>query len=159
MKDTHSEKLLPRWECQKGLYSELWKGLEKRVPTPVGQSLEDQEVLTKQEDQFIKLTSLCNKKATAGDIQLTINNTREQPISKATVRRKLAACGLEEEWHVQNHFCILPISARGIYGQKKIQKTTPWKTGKKYFSLTNHNLQFTEIIVDFTLEEDMEKDC
>ena len=42
---THSEKLLQRWEFQKGLYSELWKGLEKRVPTPVAQSLEDQEVL------------------------------------------------------------------------------------------------------------------
>ena len=49
---------------------------------------------TKQEDQFIKLTSLRNRKATAGDIQLTINNTREQPISKATVRRRLVACGL-----------------------------------------------------------------
>ena len=49
---------------------------------------------TKQEDQFIKLTSLRNRKATAGDIQLTINNTREQPISKATVRRRLAACDL-----------------------------------------------------------------
>ena len=44
---------------------------------------------TKQEDQFMKLTSLCNRKATAGDIQLTINNTREQPISKANSQEKI----------------------------------------------------------------------
>ena len=49
---------------------------------------------TKQEDQFIKLTSLRNRRATAGDIQLAINSTRERPISKATVRRRLTASGL-----------------------------------------------------------------
>ena len=50
---------------------------------------------TPKEDQFIKVTSLCNRRATAGDIQSSINAMRGKPISKTTVRRQLAASGLK----------------------------------------------------------------
>ena len=131
MKDTHSEKLLQRWEFQKGLYSELWKGLEKRVPTPVGQSLEDHaRSTTKQEDQFIKLTSLRNRKATAGDIQWTINNTREQSISKTTVRRRLAACGLRERVARSKPF-LRPTNKRKRYLWAKKYKNYTLENWKK----------------------------
>ena len=46
---------------------------------------------TPQEYQLIKLTSLCNRRATASDIQFSINTTRANPNSKTTVRRRLAA--------------------------------------------------------------------
>ena len=50
---------------------------------------------TPQEDQFIKLTSLRNRLATARDIQSSINAIREKTICKTTVRRRLAASGLK----------------------------------------------------------------
>ena len=51
-------------------------------------------ITTKKEDQFIKLSSLRNRRATASNIQSSINATREKAISKTTVRRRLAASGL-----------------------------------------------------------------
>ncbi|XP_028418798.1 uncharacterized protein LOC114544324 [Dendronephthya gigantea] len=51
--------------------------------------------ITTREDQFIKLTSLRNRRATASVIQSSINATREKPISKTTVRRTLNASGLK----------------------------------------------------------------
>ena len=48
-----------------------------------------------QEDQFIKLTSLRNRRATASDIQSSINAIREKTICKTAVRRRLAASGLK----------------------------------------------------------------
>ena len=47
-----------------------------------------------QEDQFIKITSLHSKTASADNIKSVINNTQEKAISKTTVRRRLAESGL-----------------------------------------------------------------
>ena len=53
---------------------------------------------TPQEDRFIKVTSLRNRRATASDIQASNNATREKTITKTTVRRQLAASGLRGRW-------------------------------------------------------------
>ena len=47
-----------------------------------------------QEDRFIKITSLHNRTASADNIKSVINNTREKPISKTTVRKRLTESGL-----------------------------------------------------------------
>ena len=85
---------------------------------------------TKQEDQFIKLTSLRNRKATAGDIQLTINNTREQPISKATAWRRLAASGLRGRVARSKRF-LRPTSKRKRYLWAKKYKNYTLENWKK----------------------------
>ena len=46
------------------------------------------------EDQYIKITSLRNRSATAGQIQSIVNATREKAISRQTVQRRLTKCGL-----------------------------------------------------------------
>ena len=50
---------------------------------------------TPQQDRFIKITSLRNRRATAGNIQALVNATGGKTISKTTVRRRLAACSLK----------------------------------------------------------------
>ena len=50
---------------------------------------------TPQQDRFIKITSLRNRRATAGNIQALVNATGGKTISKTTVRKRLAACGLK----------------------------------------------------------------
>ena len=50
---------------------------------------------TPQQDRFIKITSLRNRRATAGNIQALVNATGGNTISKTTVRRRLAAFGLK----------------------------------------------------------------
>ena len=70
-------------------YSSLPKSGRSRSTTP-------------QEDKFIKLTSLRNRRATASDIQSSINAIREKTICKTTVRRRLAASGP----HVANRCCV-----------------------------------------------------
>ena len=132
MKDTHSEKLLQRWEFQKGAVQRTLERFRKTDSYFSRPKSGRPRSTTKQEDQFIKLTSLHNRKATAGDIQLTINNTREQPSAKQQSGEDWLHVASEEEWHVQNHFCVLPISASGIYG-KKVQKLHLGKLEKSTF--------------------------
>ena len=50
---------------------------------------------TPQQDRFIKITSLRNRRATAGSIQALVNATGGKTISTTTVRRRLAACSLK----------------------------------------------------------------
>ena len=45
--------------------------------------------------RLIKITSLRNRRATAGNIQALVNATEEKTIRKTTVRRRLAAFGLK----------------------------------------------------------------
>ena len=51
-------------------------------------------VTTQPDYRYIKKTSLRNRIATAGKIQALLNNTREKPVSKNTVERRLASNGL-----------------------------------------------------------------
>ena len=85
---------------------------------------------TKQEDQFIKLTSLRNRRATAGDIQLAINSTRERPISKATVRRRLTASGLRGRVARSKPF-LRPVNKRKRYLWAKKYKNYTVENWKK----------------------------
>ena len=85
---------------------------------------------TKQEDQFIKLMSLRNRRATAGDIQWAINSTRERPISKATVRRRLTASGLRGRVARSKPF-LRPVNKRKRYLWAKKHKNYTVENWKK----------------------------
>ena len=74
---------------------------------------------TPQQDRFIKITSLRNRRATAGNIQALVNATGGKTISKTTVRKRLAACGLKGRVAVSKPL----ISARDCYGQKGTRTT------------------------------------
>ena len=74
--------------------NEPWKDSEKQSYSSLPKSGRPRST-TPQEDQFIKLTSLRNRRATASDIQSSINAIREKTICKTTVRRRLAASGLK----------------------------------------------------------------
>ena len=62
---------------------------------------------TSQEDRFIKITSLRNRTATTGNIQSSINATREKTICKTTVRRRLAASSLKRRVAVSKPLLLL----------------------------------------------------
>ena len=49
---------------------------------------------TQREDRYMNTTSLRKRMATAGKIHALLNNTREEPVSKKTVKRRLASNGL-----------------------------------------------------------------
>ena len=51
-------------------------------------------VTTLKEDQYMKTTSLHNRRATAGNIQSVINVTQKKALSRQTVQRRLAKCSL-----------------------------------------------------------------
>ena len=54
-------------------------------------------VTTQREDRHIKITSLRNRMATAGKIRALLNNTREKPVSKKTVKGRLTSNGLNRK--------------------------------------------------------------
>lgn len=84
---------------------------------------------TSQEDQYIKTTSLRNRTATAGNIKSLINTTRQKPISKSTVRRRLAACGLNGRVAVSKPLLRAQNKRRRLLWAKKYQNYSveDWK--------------------------------
>ena len=54
------------------------------------------------EDRYIKVTSPRNRTATAGNIQSTVNGTREKPVSRSTVKRRLVEQGFNGRVAVSN---------------------------------------------------------
>uniref|UniRef100_A0A3B4XIU1 Paired domain-containing protein n=1 Tax=Seriola lalandi dorsalis TaxID=1841481 RepID=A0A3B4XIU1_SERLL len=52
------------------------------------------KVTTPSEDQYIKLSSLTDRKATSSQIQNLLNKERMAPISRSTVKRRLSCSGL-----------------------------------------------------------------
>ena len=75
---------------------------------------------TPQQDRFIKITSLRNRRATAGNIQALVNATGGKTISKTTVRRRLAACGLKGRVAVSKP--LLRFEAQEIAMGKKVHE-------------------------------------
>ena len=59
---------------------------------------------TSAEDQYIRITSLRDRMATAGEIQASLNQTREKPVSKSTVKRRLVGQGLHGRIAVSKPF-------------------------------------------------------
>ena len=59
---------------------------------------------TAKEDWYIKVTSLRNRTATAGNIQSTVNGTREKPVSRSTVKRRLVEQGFNGRVAVSKPF-------------------------------------------------------
>ena len=56
------------------------------------------------EDRYIKVTSPRNRTATAGNIQSTVNGTREKPVSRSTVKRRLVEQGFNGRVAVSKPF-------------------------------------------------------
>ena len=110
----------------------------KRTPTNAYSTLPRSgrpKCTTPQQDRFIKITSLHNRRATAGNIQALDNATGGKTISKTTVRRWLAACGLKVRVAV----------SKPLLRSKNKRKRLLW--AKRY---TNYSIEDwkTELFVD-----------
>ena len=104
---------------------------------------------TSQEDRFIKITSLRNRTATTGNIQSSINATREKTICKTTVRRRLAASGRKGRVAVSKPFLRPKNKRKEIVMGNQMQNLWCRRLEKKYFSLMNLNVKAMEIIAAF----------
>ena len=85
---------------------------------------------TPQQDRFIKITSLRNRRATAGNIQALVNATGGKTISTTTVRRRLAACGLKGRVAVSKPLLCSKNKRKRLLWAKRYTKyrIDDWKT-------------------------------
>ena len=92
-------------------------------------------VTTSNKDQYIKITSLRNRSATAGHIQSVVNATRDKAISRQTVQRRLTKCGLHGR---------VAVSKPLLRPQNKLKR---WLWARKYRNYTKEywqNVLFTD---------------
>uniref|UniRef100_A0A0E9WIF3 Transposase Tc1-like domain-containing protein n=1 Tax=Anguilla anguilla TaxID=7936 RepID=A0A0E9WIF3_ANGAN len=84
---------------------------------------------TPSEDQYIKLSSLRDRKATSSQIQNLLNKERKTPISKSTVKRRLSCSGLRGRVAVSKPLLRRGNRAKCLGWAKKYQHFTvdDWK--------------------------------
>ena len=86
---------------------------------------------TKQEDKYIRVSSLRNRRLTGPQLPASLNGTRKTPVSTSTVKRRLRDAGLLGRVAKKKPYLRLTNSLK--YGQRKI--------GKKCYGQTNLSLR------------------
>ena len=71
---------------------------------------------TAQEDKYIRVSSLMNRRLTAPEIAASLNSTRQTPVCTDTVRRRLRSVGLMGRVAKKKPLLRLQIEKRGYSG-------------------------------------------
>ena len=96
--------------------------------------------------------------ATADKIQALLNDIRVKPVSKKTVKRRLASNELNGRAADSKPLLRSKINARDCYGSRSTS-IIPLTTGKKFCLQMNPKFNFTEIVDDFMSYAEVMKEC
>ena len=95
---------------------------------------------TAQEDKYIRVSSLMNRRLTAPEIAASLNSTRQTPVCTDTVRRRLRSVGLMGRVAKKKPLLRLQIEKRG-YSGPETTKIGALMIGIGYSGLMNQNLK------------------